>query len=113
TRRASTGRSGCALLAAESDIVGVDDDEKIEQAGRHHKRIAIFVGHRAHLAGADPKRARDEVRDSDSEIGNARKPDERVRQLEWKEAALNRQTDCEHERERDKENQSFRSASLP
>ena len=64
-------------------------DEHVEQAGDDQKGVAVLVGDGAHLARAVTERAGGEVESADAEIGERGERDERLRQIERKEAALN------------------------
>ena len=77
-----------ASLAAEGDVVGVDDDQQIQQAGDDEEGVAVLVGHRADLPGAEPERGGDEIRQADAEVGERRQADQRLGEVERKQPAL-------------------------
>ena len=45
-----------AIPKAEGDVVRVDDDQQIQQAGHDQERVAVFVADRPHVAGAQRPR---------------------------------------------------------
>ena len=59
---ASSSRWLCIYFRPMRDVVRVDDDQQVQQAGDDQERVAVLVGDRAHVAAAVAERAGDEVR---------------------------------------------------
>src|SRR3989454_11717968 len=70
-----------ALLPAKGDVVRVDHDEQVQQAGDNQKRVAVLVGDRADIAAAVAERFRDEVRQTDADVGDRGEADEPLGQV--------------------------------
>src|SRR6516225_4726315 len=90
TQRSPSGEGGSALLPPEGDVVGVDHDEHVEESGDNQKRVAVLVRHRPNVASAVAKRAGNEIHRPDPEVRERREADERIAQLERKQASANR-----------------------
>jgi len=101
------------LLAAERDIVGVDDDEQVQESGHDQEGVAVLIADRPHITRSQAEGARNEVRDADTHMREGRQRDQRLREIEWKQPPIDRQTDGKHQRDRDEEGESFESAPLP
>ena len=72
-------QNGCALLAAERGVVGVDHHQQIQQSGHDEERVAVLVGDRGDIAAAAAQCVRDEIRHADAGISNRGKADEGIR----------------------------------
>src|SRR6187549_3181865 len=108
TRSRQTPQTGPSVRDARSlpalgDVPRVKNDEHVQQAGHDRERIAIFIGDRDDAAGALAHELGNEIRDADPEIGDGRKPDKRLREIEGKgkNASLEPESGRKHEREDD------------
>ena len=90
-----------------------DDDQQIQQSGDDQEGVAVFVGDRADVAGAVAERARDEIGGADTEVGDRGQRDQRVGEIERRQAPLDRETDREHQRQRHEDNQPLGPPSEP
>src|SRR5687767_6931854 len=113
TRTARTRSSArrVSSLAPLCDVEGVEHDEHVQQAGDDEEGVAVLVGDGddAPLAGA--RQLGDEVREADADVRERRQRDERLRQLERKEAPLDPQPEREHQRQGDEEDDPLLSSS--
>ena len=90
-----------ATIAARS-LVSIDD-----------VGVAVFVSDRPDVPRAGANRTGNEIRDADPEIGNSRKPDKRLRQIEGKRknASFEPESGRKHERQDDQKRHAFLAAS--
>src|SRR5215216_1991605 len=95
-KRTSRRKWLCTLLAAERDVVRVDDNEKIQQTGDDEECVPIFVANGAHIARAQSECACDEVRNTNADVRQCRKRDEWLGEIKWKETPVDGKTDGEH-----------------
>src|SRR3954470_1664535 len=112
-RRSPSAADGSALLASHRDVVGVDDDEHVEQAGDDQEGVAVLVGDGADVAAAITERAGKEVGGADAEIGERREADQRIGQLEREQPAADHEPDGEHQRQRKHEDQALAAPPEP
>ena len=75
-----------------------DDDQK---------GVAVLVGRRRHHALAEVHAARDEIRDADAEIGDRGQATSGSEKIKREQPAVERQTDREHQRQRDQEDDAL------
>src|SRR6266508_4875795 len=84
-------------LPAERDVVRVDDDEQIQQAGDDEKGVAVLVRHRTHVAGAVAERLREKIRRAHAEVRQRFETDQRIGEIEWKQPSAQCETNREHQ----------------
>src|SRR4051794_18203078 len=101
------------LLAPERDVVRVDDDEEVEETGDDQERVAVLVRNGADVASAVAERRRKKKEDADPELRERLEADERIGKVEREDAALEREADREHQRQRDQKNESLRAPAEP
>src|SRR5512140_1280476 len=82
-------------LASDGRVVHVQDDQHVQKARDDEEGVGVLEGDGRHLPLPPSQRPRGEVREPEGHVGRSREEHQRLRGLEGKQPALEREADGE------------------